>query len=91
MPQRKGHDRPRVTPPANLFVRRAPFRAEVLRDRIVGEWREHIEEAMADARQMGTGARVVSKDGTVLARFENAARFAASHGPWKPARSETPS
>lgn len=46
---------------------------------------------MADARQMGTGARVVSKDGTVLARFENAARFAASHGPWKPARSETPS
>ena len=94
MSQMKGRGRSSGTPPANLFVQRAPFRAEVLRTRVVGNWREHIEEAMADARQMGTGARVVSKDGTVLARFENAARFAAasprSHAPWRVTSAKSP-
>jgi len=60
--------------PTFLPAVRPPFRAEAPKDR-VGEWRKHIEEAMQDARSMGIGARVVSQDGILLARFENAVRF----------------
>jgi hypothetical protein len=60
--------------PTFLPAVRPPFRAEAPKNR-VGEWRKHIEEAMDDARGMGVGARVVSQDGILLARFENAARY----------------
>lgn len=52
-----------------------PFRAELPRKRI-GEWRSNIEEAMQDARAYGSGSRVVSSEGVLLARFDNAVRFA---------------
>lgn len=54
---------------------RAPFRAERTGS-APGAWRVHIEEAMADAKLLGTGARVVSENGILLARFENAVKYA---------------
>lgn len=66
--------RPKVRPTALTDVR-APFRAE-RRGSEPGAWRQHIEEAMADAKQLGMGARVVSENGVLLARFENAVKYA---------------
>lgn len=48
-----------------------PFQAQFPKSRKLGAWRDHIEQAMDDARAMGSGSRVVSKNGIVLARFEN--------------------
>jgi hypothetical protein len=62
------------TRPVLLPVVRAPFRAERRRTS-PGPWRAHIEDAMADARQLGNGARVVSENGILLARFENASKY----------------
>lgn len=63
--------------PVDLFLPRAPFRAEAPKKKIFGEWRDHIEQAMDDARKIGNGARVISKTGVVLAKFENDSRYAA--------------
>jgi hypothetical protein len=63
--------------PVTLPEVRPPFRAEKKRSAAgltKGPWRAHIEEAMSDARQLGTGARVVSENGVLLARFENATK-----------------
>lgn len=65
-------------PPLPAVSVKPPFRA-VAAGREPGAWREHIEDAMDDARAIGTGARVVSSDGTLLAKFENAARYATPH------------
>lgn len=69
--------------PTALTDVRAPFRAE-RKGSEPGAWRAHIEDAMADAKQFGTGARVVSENGVLLARFENAMKYAlkerADHG-----------
>ena len=65
-----------------------PYRA-VLGKQKPGEWRKHIEEAMADARAMSRGARVFSSEGVLLAKFDSAAKFAgeARRGPGRPGRS----
>jgi hypothetical protein len=52
----------------------APYRAEK-RGSEPGAWRDHVEDAMEDARQLGTGSRVVSQNGILLARFENAGKY----------------
>jgi hypothetical protein len=78
-PKRRGRPKKFGTSPVDLFVIRAPFRAEVLKEKIFGEWRDHIEQAMGDARKLGSGARVISKSGVVLAKFENAVRYATPH------------
>lgn len=67
--------RQKARPTATLSDVRAPFRAERTGS-APGAWRTHIEEAMSDAKQLGTGARVVSENGILLARFENAVKFA---------------
>jgi hypothetical protein len=48
------------------------------RGRQTGPWRQYIEDALSDARAMGVGSSVVSENGVVLARFENAAKFVAA-------------
>lgn len=53
-----------------------PYRAEHKRKKILGAWRENIEEAFADAKLLGSGAAVVSSERVLLARFENAVKFA---------------
>ena len=73
---RKGWPRKSVSPPEVVL---SPFRAEVLKKKVFGEWREHIEQAMDDARKLGNGSRVVAKDGTLLAKFENSVRYAMPH------------
>lgn len=67
-------DRKKHSPTFTRAVR-PPYRAEIPSKNIYGTWRKNIEEAMGDGRAMGTGARVVSEDGVLLAKFENAARF----------------
>ena len=52
----------------------APYRAEhkTKKTSWVGVWRLAIEDAMQDAREKGVGARVVSSEGVLLAKFDNA-------------------
>lgn len=69
----------RKAPPTALPEVRSPFRAE-RKGGEPGAWRQHIEEAMADAKQLGMGARVVSENGVLLARFENAMKYVPKEG-----------
>jgi hypothetical protein len=55
-----------------------PYRAEHKKKKFFGTWRKNIEEAFADAKLLGNGALVVSSERVLLARFENAMRFANS-------------
>lgn len=48
-----------------------PYRAEHRKQKIKGVWRDNVEEAFEDARKLGSGARVVSKEGILLATFDN--------------------
>jgi hypothetical protein len=52
-----------------------PYRAEHWKKKIKGKWQEVIEDAIDDARKLGIGARVVSKNGVLLLRFDNALKF----------------
>lgn len=76
---RRGRPRKNAFAPESLFQPRAPFRAEMPKKKFLGVWRDHIEQALDDARKLGSGARVVSFDGTMMAKFENAARYATPH------------
>ena len=53
-----------------------PYRAEHKKKKFFGTWRKNIEEALRDAKLLGNGAAVVSSEGVLLARFENAVKFA---------------
>lgn len=71
--------RPSTVAIAQLLAPRAPFRAEVPAESILCEWRDHIEEAMDDARKYAPGSRVVAQDGTLIARFENSLKHTSPH------------
>jgi len=49
----------------------SPYRAEHPKQKIQGIWRDNIEEAFEDARKLGAGSRVISKEKILLARFDN--------------------
>ncbi len=49
----------------------SPFRAEHRKQKITGAWRDNVEEAFEDARRLGAGSRVVSKEKVLLATFDN--------------------
>jgi len=68
---RPKHPRPPLVQTAKVT---APYRAEHRRKKAVGMWRPNIEEAMGDAKALGSGAVVVSSERVLLARFENATR-----------------
>lgn len=53
-----------------------PYRAEHRKKKKIGAWRENIEDAFRDAKLLGSGAAVVSSERVLLAKFENAVRFA---------------
>ena len=80
--------RPKARPTALSDVR-PPFRAERA-GKDPCAWREHIEEAMADAKQLGTGAKVVSQNGVLLARFENAMKYVAKGRSREPREDRAP-
>jgi len=48
-----------------------PYRAEHPKRKITGAWRDNVEEAFEDARRLGAGSRVVSKEKVLLATFDN--------------------
>jgi hypothetical protein len=71
-PRAKGEP-PRPPMLATMQVTK-PYRAEHGKT-IRGPWHEVIDNAIDDARKIGNGARVVSKNGVLLLRFENAIKF----------------
>ncbi len=48
-----------------------PYRAEHPKKKVISAWRDNVEEAFEDARRLGAGARVVSKEKILLATFDN--------------------
>lgn len=55
-----------------------PYRAEHKRKKHVGTWRKNVEEAFADAKLLGSGSTVISNEGVLLAKFENAVKLSGS-------------
>ena len=70
--------RPRVPRPPLVQTTKVsgPYRAEHKKKKILGAWRKNVEDAFRDAKLLGNGAAVVSSEGVLLARFENAVKFA---------------
>lgn len=52
-----------------------PYRAEHKKKKVLGAWRKNVEEALADAKLLGSGSAVVSSEGVLLAKFENAIKL----------------
>jgi hypothetical protein len=73
-PRQRG-EKPRPPHVQTLKVT-GPYRAEHRRKKVTGVWRKNVEEALADARILGSGAAVVSSERVLLAKFENAMKFA---------------